>query len=405
MARLRSLAILARRHPDAVEWALGAAAALAVVGVSLSQWGWTEAGLSRGVSLGLPTGLLTVWVYRRRRRRDEIREQAQIEGRLGLARELHDAVAGQVAMMGIQAAAARRVLAVRPDDAATALERIEDASRAAVGDLRRMLDTLRGGTPASTSPATPGLAGLGELVAEMERAGLIVDSRIEATDGRALPAALDHAAYRIVQELLTNALKHGAGTAQVQVRRGASDLEILRHQSGRPEARGRIDRTRPWARRAARASGDVRRRRVRWSGAEPHVARRRPPGAAWRAGSMTTEDETAEPTIRVLLVDDQAMVRAGLRMILETEPDLEVIGEAANGREALELAEANRPDVVLIDVQMPVMDGLRRPAGCSRPTAVNRAPPESRRASSSSPRSTSTNMSSRPCGRVRPDSS
>ncbi len=62
--------------------------------------------------------------------------------------------------------------------------------------------------------------------------------------------------------------------------------------------------------------------------------------------------------IRVLLVDDQAMVRAGFRMILETEPDITVVGEAANGREALDLVERSSPHVVLMDVRMPVMDGI-----------------------------------------------
>jgi DNA-binding NarL/FixJ family response regulator len=62
--------------------------------------------------------------------------------------------------------------------------------------------------------------------------------------------------------------------------------------------------------------------------------------------------------IRVALVDDQAMVRAGFRMILETEPDITVVGEAGDGREALELVARSRPDVVLMDVRMPHMDGI-----------------------------------------------
>lgn len=63
-------------------------------------------------------------------------------------------------------------------------------------------------------------------------------------------------------------------------------------------------------------------------------------------------------TIRVLIADDQPLMRRGLRTVLELEPGLEVVGEAANGEEALELARASRPDVVLMDVQMPVMDGV-----------------------------------------------
>ncbi|RKR90562.1 LuxR family two component transcriptional regulator [Micromonospora pisi] len=62
--------------------------------------------------------------------------------------------------------------------------------------------------------------------------------------------------------------------------------------------------------------------------------------------------------IRVLLVDDQRLVRAGFRVILEIEDDIEVVGEAADGAEAVELTIRHRPDVVLMDVEMPVMDGL-----------------------------------------------
>jgi DNA-binding NarL/FixJ family response regulator len=63
-------------------------------------------------------------------------------------------------------------------------------------------------------------------------------------------------------------------------------------------------------------------------------------------------------TTRVVLADDQPLVRAGLRMILETEADLEVVGEAANGAEVVETCADTRPDVVLMDVRMPVMDGI-----------------------------------------------
>lgn len=62
--------------------------------------------------------------------------------------------------------------------------------------------------------------------------------------------------------------------------------------------------------------------------------------------------------IRVLLADDQAMVRAGFRMIIDSQPDLTVVGEADNGRTAVELARRLRPDVCLLDIRMPVLDGL-----------------------------------------------
>ncbi|MEU8385038.1 response regulator transcription factor [Streptosporangium sp. NPDC048865] len=62
--------------------------------------------------------------------------------------------------------------------------------------------------------------------------------------------------------------------------------------------------------------------------------------------------------IRVLIADDQALIRIGLRVLIETEDDLEVAGEAADGRQALELARRLRPDVVLMDIRMPGVDGL-----------------------------------------------
>ena len=66
----------------------------------------------------------------------------------------------------------------------------------------------------------------------------------------------------------------------------------------------------------------------------------------------------SEPTIRVLVADDQELVRTGLSMILEAQPGIEVVGQAADGREAVELARRLRPDVCLFDIRMPGLDGI-----------------------------------------------
>jgi DNA-binding NarL/FixJ family response regulator len=63
-------------------------------------------------------------------------------------------------------------------------------------------------------------------------------------------------------------------------------------------------------------------------------------------------------SIRVLLVDDQELVRTGFRMVLADEDGIEVVGEAANGREGITAAERHRPDVIVMDIRMPVMDGI-----------------------------------------------
>ncbi|MFF2487860.1 response regulator [Microbacterium sp. NPDC058062] len=62
--------------------------------------------------------------------------------------------------------------------------------------------------------------------------------------------------------------------------------------------------------------------------------------------------------IRVALVDDQSLFRAGIRMLVDSQPDLEVVAEASDGREAIDAVRQSRPDVVLMDIRMPVMDGL-----------------------------------------------
>lgn len=75
--------------------------------------------------------------------------------------------------------------------------------------------------------------------------------------------------------------------------------------------------------------------------------------------------------IRVLLADDQALIRAGFRVLLEAADDIEVIGEAVNGDQAVELAKSERPDVILMDIRMPGTDGLAATSQIAATDALN----------------------------------
>ena len=175
-----------------------------------------------------------------------LREQAVVDERLRIARELHDVVAHGVSAMGIQAGAARRVLDRDPDAARTALSHVEDASRDAVTQMRRLLGTLReraeegtgDGTGARTTDA--GISDLPQLVAEVRDHGLavhldVVEAQPDAADR--LPRGIGLAVYRTVQEALTNVRRHStADTVSVVVRvdETAAYAEVEVVDNGRP---------------------------------------------------------------------------------------------------------------------------------------------------------------------------
>ncbi|MGH9077847.1 MAG: sensor histidine kinase, partial [Acidimicrobiales bacterium] len=138
-------------------------------------------------------------------REEEGRRRVDAE-RLRIARELHDVVAHSIATINVQAGVAAHVIDDRPDQAKDALVAIKAASKEALRELRGILGVLRSAEePAVTSPA-PGLAQVGVLVDAANRAGLATAVVTTGTP-RPLPATVDLAAYRIVQESLTNALR------------------------------------------------------------------------------------------------------------------------------------------------------------------------------------------------------
>ncbi|MFE5583250.1 sensor histidine kinase [Kitasatospora sp. NPDC056531] len=142
-----------------------------------------------------------------------------------LARELHDSVGHALSAVGIQASAAARVLRTDPDFAAEALRAIEETARGAVAELDTVLGLLRE-EETTAGPAGPTLAELDDLLRQLTRTGVTVDAEL-APDLAALPAEVSREAYRIVQEGLTNVLRHaGPAPAGLRVALGARRLEI-----------------------------------------------------------------------------------------------------------------------------------------------------------------------------------
>ena len=187
-----------------------------------------------------------------------LQRQAVVEERLRIARELHDVVAHHVSVIGIQAAAARRVLRRDPDVAEGALRSVETSSRDAVAQMRGLLGTLRADDHEGTSDGSgpggrtrapePGLADVTTLAREASTHGLEVECHVvEDVPGAAasVPAPLGLSLYRTAQEALANVRRHStASCATVFVRvdrrpehgfaHGYAEVEVL--DSGRPRS-------------------------------------------------------------------------------------------------------------------------------------------------------------------------
>ena len=195
------------------------------------------------------------------------------EERTRIARELHDIVAHCVSVMVIQTGAARSV--ARNDRAAAreALGAVESSGREALAEMRRMVGVLRKGDVELADTAPPGLSQLAALATRARAAGLPVEVHVEGRP-RDLPAGLDLAAYRVIQEGLTNAIKHAGGArARVVVLYAPTVLELEVSDDGVGPA--------PPAQESGSGHGLIgMRERLRLYGGELHSGRRRGGGFA-----------------------------------------------------------------------------------------------------------------------------
>ena len=191
----------------------------------------------------------------------------------------------------------------------------------------------------------PGLGTIDTLLEGVRAAGLPVELEVDGSP-RALAPGVDLAAYRVVQEALTNALKYaGPAHAWIAMHWREDELELEIANDGRGDGDG-----------TGGGHGLAgMRERVLLYGGEIESGPRDGGGYFVRARLAA---RGGRPVIRVLIADDQALVRTGFRMILDAEEDVELVGEATDGEEALEAARRLRPDVILMDVRMPNVDGL-----------------------------------------------
>ena len=298
------------------------------------------------------------------RARQEVREE-----RVRIARELHDVVAHTLAVITVQAGVGRRLMAKRPEEAGTALESIEMIGRTAQDELRVVLGLLRDedAGAAALAPA-PRLVDLKELADTVRASGTPVELRTSGTD-RQLSPALELTLYRVVQEALTNVVRHAPqARATVDLTVSAAQVRLEVADDGGSAGRRRAIRNGPAFRARATGSsgcgsGSALSAAGWWPNRSPAASACAPRSRSRaRCERRTRNGRRSEPggtvTTGVLVVDDQALLRTAFSSLIDAEDDLEVVGEAADGRQAVERAASLAPDVVVMDVRMPVMDGI-----------------------------------------------
>ena len=169
--------------------------------------------------------------------------EARIEERMSIARDMHDVVAHALSVMTVQAGLARMLLPAHPDAASEAIERAEDAARAATTDLRRMLNVLRADSAGIDLEPAPGTTDLAALTTAAN-VQLEVSGAVDA-----LPDSLRLTIYRIVQEALTNARKYapGAGVCvQVHEHDGCVEISVANAASARDVTEARAEAGPGW---------------------------------------------------------------------------------------------------------------------------------------------------------------
>ena len=284
--------------------------------------------------------------------RDNVRRRAVQEERDRLAREFHDTIAQSVTAISVGADRLTRSL---PPDAAG-----HDEARSVQQLACNLLNELRASLLATPPPELDGRS-LSEAVEEtarqLERSG---DERVEVRlegDPGAVPRHVQIATLRILQEALANVRKH-AGATRVRVTVGVGDgLALTVSDDGRGFAAAEEGFGLTSMHQRAVAVGG-RLSVTSREGGPTEVAFAVPLAGAQPGDDASVSLSAPQTVVRVLVVDDHAMFREGLVGLLSGEPGLTVVGGAATAGEALAMADLLKPDVVLLDFDLPDRSGI-----------------------------------------------
>lgn len=307
---------------------------------------------------------------------DQQREIAVMEERQRLAAEIHDTVAQSLVSLILQIEMAQTSVESEEREAAReALTTAHDQAKRALGDTRRAVQGL---FPASLERLSP-IEAIAEEARQFQAQEGVPAQFLSTGEEQTLLPEQRGALLRIAQESLSNIRKHAqAQRVRVGLSYGAAEVTLMVEDDGigfdsaarpAPGSQGGYGLF-GMNERARVLGGEVQIESTPGWGTRVRAVLPYQPASslAQRAGITTIHEPIGAPVvlpngltdgvIRVLIADDHVVARQGIRAMLEASGDIAVIGEAADGAEATEQARRLRPDVVLMDLQMPNVDGL-----------------------------------------------